>query len=193
MTAPTPSCSSTPKNAKNGDRGNDNIVATISGAELKVDKDVLGKALGRMASGVYIVTTNDGTAPQGILATWVCQAGFEPPILTVALNKDRPIVEALKKDSTFTVNILSKANMDIFKSFAAPAKEGLDRFAGLTIKDDALAGPVFTNAIAFIDCKVEEVVELADHLLVVGTAFGGGPLDIDAEPMVHLRKNGFQY
>jgi len=193
MTAPTPSCSSTPTNAKNGDRSSENMVATISGAELKVDKDVLGKALGRLASGVYIVTTSEGTAPQGILATWVCQAGFEPPIVTVALNKDRPIVEVLKKDTTFTVNVLSKCNMDIFKAFAAPAKEGVDRFAGLNLKDDAIAGPVFANAIAFFDCKVEEIVELGDHLLIVGTAFNGGPLDIEAEPMVHLRKNGFQY
>jgi flavin reductase (DIM6/NTAB) family NADH-FMN oxidoreductase RutF len=165
-------------------------VDTTSGAS----KESLGKALGRMASGVYVVTANDGNVKHGLLATWVSQAGFEPPQITVAVNKHRPIMQDLaQKGARFTVNILSKSNMDVFKAFAAPAKEGVDRFEGLKLKSDVDAGPVFADCIAYLDCEVSHSVELTDHTLVVGTVLSGNSLTPDAEPMVHLRKNGFQY
>lgn len=166
-------------------------LGTISGAN-QLDKESIGKVLGRIPSGVYIITIQDGQHREGLLATWVAQAGFEPPQITVAVNKQRPITPMLKVGAKFTVNVLSKANMDIFKAFAAPAKEGLDRFDGLSLKD-AANGPVFASAIAHLDCFVSHIVELNDHVVIVGEVIGGAPLEFDAEPMVHLRKNGFQY
>jgi flavin reductase (DIM6/NTAB) family NADH-FMN oxidoreductase RutF len=164
-------------------------VDTTSGA----NKENLGKAIGRMASGVYVVTAHDGNDKHGLLATWVTQAGFDPPQITISVNKHRPIMKDLaQKGARFTVNILSKSNMDVFKAFAAPHKEGVDRFAGLELRPEMDAGPVFANCIAYLDCEVSHSVELTDHTLVVGTVFSGTTLT-DAEPMVHLRKNGFQY
>jgi flavin reductase (DIM6/NTAB) family NADH-FMN oxidoreductase RutF len=164
---------------------------TTCGAQL--DKDAVGKAIGRIASGVYIVTAHHAGETHGVLATWVAQAGFEPPMVAVTLNKQRPITPVLQTGAKFTINVLSKNNMDVFKAFAAPAKEGVDRFAGLPVKAAPQAGPVFEKSVAFLDCTVENVVELSDHTLVIGRIFHGDTLDSDSEPMVHLRKNGFQY
>jgi flavin reductase (DIM6/NTAB) family NADH-FMN oxidoreductase RutF len=167
-------------------------VDTTSGTNT-TEKDNLGKALGRVASGVYIVTMTEGSQKQGLLATWIAQAGFEPPQVTVAVNKQRPMVESLEKGAKFTINILSKKNMDVFKAFAGPAKDGVDRFEGLELKAEGPAGPVFAQSHAHLDCEVSHVVKLTDHVIVVGTVFNGEVLDAEAEPMIHLRKNGFQY
>src|ERR1051326_1591784 len=98
----------------------------------QTDRESIGKAIGRIESGVFVVTMEKDGLRQGLMASWVCQAAFEPPIISVAVKKDRPILELLEPGSRFTVNFLSKQNMDIFKNFAKPYTEGLDRFEGLT-------------------------------------------------------------
>lgn len=167
--------------------------ASTKVSDHSLDKERTAPALGRIASGVYIITAEHDGQRSGVLATWVAQSGFEPPMLSVALNKQRPLANVLSEGTLFTVNILSKDNMDAFKQFAAPAKEGVDRFAGLELKSDYQAGPVLSGALAYLDCQVAHVVTLNDHILLVATVLNGELLKDTSEPMVHVRKNGFQY
>ena len=63
------------------------------------DKERVGKAIGRIASGVFIMTTQDERGRDGIMASWVSQAAFDPPMLTVAVQKQRHVLEFLKSGS----------------------------------------------------------------------------------------------
>ena len=78
-------------------------------------KETVGPALGRVASGVYIVTIGDASEKDGMLTTWISQASFNPPMVTVAVNRERAIHPKMKPGAFFGVNVLSKENMDIFK------------------------------------------------------------------------------
>lgn len=156
-------------------------------------RESIGRAIGRIASGVYIVTVVHEGVPDGMLTTWIAQAGFEPPMLTLAVKSDRPILGTLKKGAPFVVNVLSKKNMDIFKNFAKPHSEGLNRFDGLDADMNLAPAAVFPGAIAYMSCRVHEVVAAGDHHLVVGEIVDGSALNVEDEAMVHLRKNGFQY
>lgn len=156
-------------------------------------KDAIGKALGRLASGVFVVTLVDGGRPIGMLATWVCQTSFKPPMVSVAFNKERGLLSAVTPGSALTVNILAKTNNDIFKAFAKPQTDELDRFAGLSLASSSNGCAAFADAVSYLECTVEKVVEAGDHCLAVARITGGELLNGDAEPMVHLRKSGFQY
>jgi hypothetical protein len=50
-------------------------------------------ALGRVPSGIFILTTGYEGRATGMLASWVQQAGFEPPMVTVAVRRDRFVAE----------------------------------------------------------------------------------------------------
>jgi len=156
-------------------------------------KEKLGKAIGRIASGVYIVTTYGDGGKDGMLTTWLVQSAFDPPMLSLAVKKERPILAHLQKGAAFSVNVLSKKNMDVFKNFAKPFTEGLDRFEGLSIDSGIKSGPVFKDCVAFMSCQVHDKVEAGDHYVVVAEITSGGLLASEEEPMVHFRKNGFQY
>src|SRR5215475_13297409 len=45
----------------------------------------LGKAIGRVPSGVFILTTRHGGRAGAIMASWVQQSSFDPPALSDAL------------------------------------------------------------------------------------------------------------
>lgn len=156
-------------------------------------KERIGSAIGRMASGVYVVTVQDENGKDGMLATWVTQAAFSPPMLTVTVNKERPILSRLSKGSKATINVLAKSNSDIFKNFVKPFTEGMDRFEGLETIDNKGFPPSFANCISSMLLEIANVVESGDHMIIVGEVKDGHMHNKDLEPMVHLRRDGFQY
>ena len=155
-------------------------------------KEIIGKAIGRIASGVYVVTTERNGQRDGLLASWISQAAFDPPMVSVAVQKSRHLLELLGVGQRFTVNVLSKGNAGMFKNFGKPFSPGMDRFEGLNVTNGK-GGPVLADCIAYLDCVTRTMVEAGDHVLVVGEIIAGDMLNPEAEPMVHLRKNGFQY
>src|SRR5438093_11465086 len=92
----------------------------------------LASALGRIPSGLFVVTAKRGEAETGMLASWVQQCAFEPPHLSVAIKKEREILTWLTEDSPFTVNILDESQTDMIVHFgrgftlAEPALQGLE-------------------------------------------------------------------
>lgn len=155
-------------------------------------KEGIAKALGRIASGVFIVTLGNSEERDGMLATWIGQCAFEPPIITVGVKQERPILSKLNTGSLFVVNVLGKKNNHIFKNFAKPYAPDVDRFADLSVSDKH-AGPVLNDALAYMSCTVIGQAPAGDHVLVLAQLMDGALLNGDQEPMVHLRSNGFQY
>jgi len=154
-------------------------------------KESLGKALGRIASGVFLVTFNNGGKKDGMLSTFVMQGAFNPPVVVVAVNNKRPLLEILKPGDALALNVLSKQNMDAYKNFAKPYQEGMDRFEGIALKDGT-AHPILANCVSYMTLKVISYAEAGDHQLLIAEAIDGEQLSED-EPMIHLRKNGFGY
>ncbi len=163
-----------------------------STTEKHIDSETLGPALGRISSGVYIITHSHDNDREGMLATWIMQAAFNPPMLTVAMQKERKFLAKMEKGTKFSVNAISKKNMDIFKVFARPHKDGEDRFSELKLQEKESAGPVFAEALSYLDCVVVNQIDAGDHVIVLAEVNGGELLNAE-EPMLHTRKNGFQY
>jgi len=159
----------------------------------QISKEAAGRAIGRIATGVYVITLKRDGQFDGMLTSWICQASFEPPMLTVAVKKERPIFASLQVGSDFVVNVLSKNNMQIFKNFARPYSEDFDRFAGLKLDQNSKSAPIFSDCIAYMICTVQQIVESGDHHLLIAEILQGSAINPEDEPMVHLRKSGFQY
>lgn len=156
-------------------------------------KEQIGKAIGRIASGVYVVTLDHDGHADGLMASWLSQAAFEPPCLTLAVKSDRPILSGLQPGKKFTVNVLAKSNMDIFKNFAKPFTPGLNRFEGLNHEVDSEYGYILSDSIAYMKCRSLSSTVAGDHTIIAAEIVAGGMLNAELEPMVHLRRNGFQY
>jgi flavin reductase (DIM6/NTAB) family NADH-FMN oxidoreductase RutF len=56
----------------------------------------IAKALGKLSSGLYVVTAAHAEVKSAMIASWVAQASFEPLGFTVAVAKDRAIESFLQ-------------------------------------------------------------------------------------------------
>jgi flavin reductase (DIM6/NTAB) family NADH-FMN oxidoreductase RutF len=152
----------------------------------------LAAALGRIASGLFIVTARQGDATTGMLASWVQQCSFDPPQITVCVQPARDISSWLTPGAGFTINILDDTQTDMIVHFGKGFKADEPAFTGLEIEPLARAGPVLRDALAFLECHVVARHGVGDHDLVVGLVVRGEMLG-DGHPMVHIRRSGTHY
>ena len=74
-----------------------------------VSKDApLYSILGKVASGIYILTARHGDEETGMLASWVMQADFNPPVLTVAVQRKRYLADWLSEGTVFALNVVDE-------------------------------------------------------------------------------------
>jgi flavin reductase (DIM6/NTAB) family NADH-FMN oxidoreductase RutF len=152
----------------------------------------LAAALGRVPSGLFILTVRQGEQETGMLASWVQQCSFEPPQVSVAVQRGRFVHGLLADGVAFAVNVLADGQSNLLKHFGKGFSAGEPAFNGLDVYHTPAGVPVLRQALAHLDCRVAGRFATGDHDLVIGQVVGGRP-HADGPPAVHVRKNGLKY
>lgn len=151
------------------------------------------QALGRVVSGLYIVTAENSGQRAAFLASWVVQAGFSPPAVSVAIKQDRPIMRQMGRGARLCVNILGKEDKALMGKFARGFALDEDPFAGADIARTEKGTPYLKDALGYLELEVMRVLEPStEHNLISGEVVGGAMLR-EGDPWVHVRKNGANY
>ncbi|MGK7872242.1 MAG: diflavin flavoprotein [Xenococcaceae cyanobacterium] len=152
------------------------------------------QALGRIVGSLCIVTSKQGDLAGGMLASWVSQATFNPPGFTIAVAKERAIESLLHTGSQFVLNILQEGkHLSLMKHFLKPFAPGEDRFAGVAVEETENGSPILKDALAYLECRVDNRMECGDHWVVYAAAQKGKVLQTQGVTAVHHRKSGSHY
>ena len=154
----------------------------------------IGKALGRVPSGVFILTAAHRGRAAAMLASWVQQASFEPPAVSIALAKGRPIGELIRASGALTLSVVSNEDKSLMKHYARGTPDENDPFAGVRVYDlGGDSAPALAEALAYLDCRFISACEFGgDHELLVARVVGGAMLR-EGTAFAHQRGNGFHY
>src|SRR5262245_4141735 len=105
-------------------------------------KDKIGRGLGRIPSGVAILTTKNGGDTGAMLASWFQQAAFDPPLVSVAIKKGRPVGTVLASSKKFVLNILHTGQKDMLVHFGKGFEPGENPFKGVATETHQTGLPV---------------------------------------------------
>jgi flavin reductase (DIM6/NTAB) family NADH-FMN oxidoreductase RutF len=152
----------------------------------------LAAALGRIPSGLFILTLRRDEIETGMLASWVQQCSFSPPAISLSIQPGREIAGLLTTESQFTLNILDDTQTDMIGHFGRGFQLNQPAFEGLDVLRGQSNGPVLEEALAFLTCKVMNRVSAGDHDIFIAEVLDGRMLG-EGHPMVHLRKSGAHY
>lgn len=154
--------------------------------------ELLGAAIGAIASGLFIVSSQQNGKTATMLASWVQQAGFVPPSVTIIVGKGRPIESFLTVGSPVVINVLEKGDGKTIGHFAKGFAPDVDPFAGLATAIAPSGQPYLSGAIAYLDAAITSSLDAGDHVVLLATISAGKRLS-EGEPATHTRKNGFSY
>lgn len=153
----------------------------------------LGKAIGRVPSGVFILTTRHEGRAGAIMASWVQQSSFDPPALSIALAKGRPIGEAIHASKQLALSIIPEDDKSLMKHYARPIPDDADPFGGVRVIDTPGGMPALADALAWLECRVISTCDFGgDHELIIAQIVAGEILK-EGKPFMHVRGNGFHY
>jgi flavin reductase (DIM6/NTAB) family NADH-FMN oxidoreductase RutF len=156
-------------------------------------KELLGKPLGKISSGVYILSAAKAGQSAAMMVSWVMQASFAPPMLTIAMARDRHIRKYLEIGNTFALSILAKTDNALMKKYARGIPEDEDPFAGIAIAQTPGGATYLSESLGWLECRLSQIGELAgDHDLFIAEVTGGQQLK-DEPAFTHTRGNGFHY
>ncbi|OKH21686.1 diflavin flavoprotein A [Hydrococcus rivularis NIES-593] len=154
----------------------------------------LERALGRISSGLYIITAKKGDLSSAMVASWVMQASLEPLGVAIAVAKDRAIESILHAGDRFVLNVLEEGNYQkLMRHFLKRLPSGSDRFTGIKTYPASNGAAILADALAYMECEVNSRMECSDHWIIYSTATTGRVAKPDALTAVHHRKVGNHY
>lgn len=150
-------------------------------------------ALGRVPSGLFILTARQDHDETGMLASWVMQCSFDPPRVSVAVQPERRVYGWLTPGATFALNLLGEGQTALLRHFAKGFDPGQPAFEGLLTERTTDGSVILSEALGYLVCQVESRHPAGDHDLIVATVTGGRLHQSEGKPMTHVRKNGLRY
>ena len=147
-----------------------------------VDASRFRDVLGHFASGVTVVTALDA-GPVGFTCQAFAALSLDPPMVLLAPAKSSTSWPRIARAGAFCVNILAEHQGPLARSFSV---SGADKFAGVDWRAGPATGaPVLSGALAWAECRLEQIFDAGDHELVTGfvLALGVG----EGEPLLFYR------
>jgi flavin reductase (DIM6/NTAB) family NADH-FMN oxidoreductase RutF len=156
-----------------------------------MERERIGPALGKISSGLYIATATIDGQPAGMLCSFVEQASFEPPMVSLAIAPGRPISPALESGAAFAIHVLSRENSALLKTFAKGATA--ESFNGHELVDNPHGVPIFREAWAYLIARVVGKLPAGDHQLFLAEIVDGSLQHDGQLASTRVRANGFGY
>jgi len=144
------------------------------------------KALYKLGYGLYVVCSKKGDKLNGQIANTVFQVCAEPPIIAVALNKQNLTNEFVSTSKVFTVSILSQDTpLSFIGNFGFKSGRDVDKLKGINYKLGETGAPiVLDNALAYLEAKVINQVEVVTHTIFIGEVVAADVVK-EGEPMTY--------
>jgi flavin reductase (DIM6/NTAB) family NADH-FMN oxidoreductase RutF len=141
------------------------------------------KALEKITYGLYILTTKRGKEINGMIASWVSQVSFSPPLVMAVIRRNRYSHKMVKESGVFALNVLGKDNSGLVSKFKLPTPD--EKFKGIRWETKTTGAPIIGEAIAYMDCKLVNSIDTGDHTIFIGEIVDADTLK-DSIPMTSL-------
>ena len=148
------------------------------------------QSLRMFSYGVYILSSvNEGEYCVSTI-TWVSQASFEPPMISVCIKRNSASYEIVKKRGEFILHLLGDNQKELASTFFKPTIFENEKLNGqeFSLENNL---PLLKDIPAYIQCKVIEILENGDHPLFLAEVVDA-KINNDSNPL-ELRKTGWTY
>jgi flavin reductase (DIM6/NTAB) family NADH-FMN oxidoreductase RutF len=125
---------------------------------------------------VWLLTSRVADARAGLIATFVNQASIVPelPRVIVGLAKQHQTCDAIERSRGFVLHLLTEDQIERVWRFGLQSGRDADKWEGLSCDDRAAGGPRLTDALAWLDCRVEASLDIGDRTVYAAEVVAGG-------------------
>ena len=145
---------------------------------MALDDQLVNRLTWKIPNALALIGSRSGSERNGMTASWITQLSMEPVLIGVGVDNTAVTHRLISEGGSFTVNLWNAEDTRVFVKFSKPATYADGTLNGRAVKEATTGAPVFTEAIAWMDCEVRHAIDLGTHTLFVGELVDG---DIHAD------------
>lgn len=149
------------------------------------------QAVSRVIGSLCVITTVRGENHHGFLSSWISQATFNPPGIMIALAPNQDTDLLIHPNDRFVVNIL-KEGKNLRRYFSDRTLPGENPFTTLQHRPAQNGCLILEEALAYLECTVQNTLPTGDSYLVYATIDHGEVLSQDGITAI-LHRRSAQY
>lgn len=146
------------------------------------------EALFKVTYGLYIVCSGSKEGGSGYISNTVFQVTSDPPRFATCCSKDNHTSGLISSSGLFSVSVLRQdAGPGTIGTFGYKSGKDTDKLKEMNVRYGETGVPIVLNdAIAFLEFKVSETIDVGTHLMFIGELVSAELLDEQAEPLTYL-------
>jgi flavin reductase (DIM6/NTAB) family NADH-FMN oxidoreductase RutF/rubredoxin len=136
------------------------------------------KALYKIGYGLYLVGARQGEKLNAQIANTVFQITSDPIMVAVSINKKNLTWEYIRESRVFSASILAQDTpLAFIGQFGFKSGREVDKLAGVNYRAGANGAPiVLDNAVAFLEARLKQEMDVATHTIFIGEVVDAGLL-----------------
>jgi flavin reductase (DIM6/NTAB) family NADH-FMN oxidoreductase RutF/rubredoxin len=146
------------------------------------------EALLKVSYGLYVVCSGTKQKGNGYISNTVFQVTSDPPRFAASCNKENFTAGLIRETGLFSVSVLqADTAMETISHFGYKSGKDADKLKGMEIRFRETGVPVVLNdAIAYLEFRVTDTMDVGTHLLFIGDLVHAEVLDGDKDPLTYL-------
>ena len=129
-------------------------------------KEAILENMAHMTYGIYVLTTRFEGTINGMIASWVSQVSYDPPLIMAAVHPNRYSHDLLVKSGHFALHIISRERKDFLARFKGPVAG--EKFVSIAWSDGVTGCPILADCIGCVECRIIQSLAPGNHTLFLG-------------------------
>ena len=143
------------------------------------------------AAGITVVSVSAEDDWQAITVNSFASVSMDPPLVCLNIANRLDTRAYIANEEHFAVSILSDKQLELGKRFAGYFDHLYEnRFAGLVCETTDIGDPIIPDAMAWLSCTVEHLLNVGENTMFIGKVVQGGWTDDKLPLLYHNRQWG---
>jgi flavin reductase (DIM6/NTAB) family NADH-FMN oxidoreductase RutF len=136
---------------------------------MTVSQEQFRKAMGLFATGITVVTVDDGGKVEGMTANAFTSVSLNPALVLICVDRQARTHAHLHARKRFGVNVLAESQRAISDYYARPDRihDRAEQESGARFDRTFQGTPVLHNALAYLECRLQTTQEAGDHTIFI--------------------------
>lgn len=140
-----------------------------------MDIDAVSEIFNRLDRELWLITARAGKQRSGLIATYVSKVSLVPalPRVTIAIAKHHFTHELIIASRAFCMHLIGEDQIDWVWRFGIPSGREGDKFRGMATSTGNGGSPILSDALAWLDCRVEARMDTGDRTVFLAEVIDG--------------------
>jgi flavin reductase (DIM6/NTAB) family NADH-FMN oxidoreductase RutF len=135
----------------------------------------IASLLGNLNPELWVVTASHAGQRGGLIATFAVPASIitEHPRMLLGIARHHYTWELIEQSQQFALHLISRQQLDWIRRFGAQSGRDIDKFEDLGIKKSSHGTILLSDAIGWLECRVETQMDTGDRTVYLGEVIDG--------------------